>query len=52
MIGVLKPRLLSLRVGGTRDVQVKVLVGPYLSVGVKAWSSNRFLKEKEKTDNR
>lgn len=47
IVGELQPCLLSLLVGGAGDVQVKVGIGPYLSIRVKAWGSNRSLKQKD-----
>ena len=43
IVGKLHPRLLRLQVGGARDVQVRI--GPYLGIRVKAWSSERVLKQ-------
>lgn len=40
--GELQPWLLRLRVGGASDV--KVVIGPYLSIRVKAGSSSWFLR--------
>lgn len=41
--GELQPRLLSLWESGAGDVQVKVVIGPYFSVRVKARGSNGCL---------
>lgn len=45
IVGELQPWLLGLWVGGAGDIQVKVGIGPYLSVRVKAWGSNRSLQQ-------
>lgn len=47
IVGELHPWLLGLQVGGARNVQVKVGIGPYLSIRVEARGSNRSLKQKD-----